>query len=107
MGPLARNVISRTTMIVLAAALLWGAFGCGRAAWKIAKDERETRSRLPANFRRHGGGWVLPGALSVMLGVVGGFFLFAGVVPTSLLYRLRPRAPRLHENPDPGPISYF
>jgi len=100
-----RNVISRATLLTVAAVCLFGGWKCCTAAHRIFADERVRHLANPQP--RAGGGWVLPGAVGVGLMAIGGIAALGGVLPLRVIHKIPPTAPRLHDNPEIGPIQNF
>lgn len=108
MSQTTREIIGRLAMVLLALLLFASAFGLGRsAAWMSSEERREEieRPRRPMERRMRVAGLMWVGTAA--LGLAGLGMVVVAILPNRVLYRIRVKAPVLHENPEPGQINRF
>jgi hypothetical protein len=105
----ARELIGRAAALVLALALLAGAYGLGRtASWARIEEQREAErlqsvSRYQRRTQISMPLWIGCG----LLGIGGIGVATMAILPNRILYKIRPSAPKLLENPEPGQCNRF
>ncbi len=102
-----RTLISRGTLLIIAIALLYSGVFCVMKARELYHDEVRRHAAQPNRTARMNGGFMLIGAVGVILcsgGVLAGF---GALAPATWVERMlgRPSNITLHENPQPGPID--
>lgn len=106
MGKLAREIISRTTMGVVAALLFFGGFECVQVARRIDADcaARNPQASISRTRERSASG--LPWAFGIGLFALGGVMGLAAVLPVNALVKvLGPHSPPVRTGDNGGGLG--